>query len=106
MSMPTDVGIIDLMLSIPDGPKKDWYGFLKPLVRDHESQDEFEFPVQYMFKEVPEDPHEDDNVAYVLAQMDKHHIDKAMIGHTTHGDGVCALREHPDRFFSSVSVDP
>ncbi|MGZ4708668.1 MAG: amidohydrolase family protein [Acidimicrobiales bacterium] len=106
MSMPTDVGIIDLMLSIPDGPKKDWYGFLKPLVRDHESQDEFEFPAQYMFKEVPEDPHEDDNVAYVLAQMDKHNIDKAMSGYTTGGDSARALREHPDRFFSSVSVDP
>ena len=75
MTMPADVGIIDLMLGIPDGPKKDWYEFLKPLVRDHESQDEFEFPAQYMFKEVPEDPHTDDNVAYVLGQMDRYSID-------------------------------
>ena len=30
MTLP-DVGIIDLMLGIPDGPKKDWYAFLKPL---------------------------------------------------------------------------
>jgi predicted TIM-barrel fold metal-dependent hydrolase len=106
MSMPTDVGIIDLMLSIPEGPKKDWYEFLKPLVRDHESRDEFEFPAQYMFKEVPEDPHEDDNVAYVLGQMDTHNIDKAMIGYTTKGDSARALREHPERFVASVSVDP
>jgi predicted TIM-barrel fold metal-dependent hydrolase len=106
MSMPTDVGIIDLMLSIPEGPKKDWYEFLKPLVRDHESQDEFEFPAQYMFKEVPEDAHPDDNVAYVLAQMDKHGIDQAMLGYATEGDTARALRDHPDRFFASVSIDP
>ena len=106
MSMPTDIGIIDLMLGIPDGPKKDWYGFLKPLVRDRESQEEFEFPVEYMFKEVPDDPHADDNVAYVIAQMDAHNIDKAMIGYTTEGDSGRALREHPTRFLASASVDP
>ena len=30
MGMPTDVGVIDLMLGIPEGTKKDWYGFLAP----------------------------------------------------------------------------
>jgi predicted TIM-barrel fold metal-dependent hydrolase len=106
MTMPGNVGIIDLMLGIPDGPKKDWYEFLKPLVRDHESRDEFEFPAQYMFKEVPEDPHTDDNVAYVLGQMDRYNIAQAMIGYTTGGDSARALREHPDRFLASVGVDP
>jgi len=104
--MPSDLGIIDLMLGIPEGPKKDWYDFLKPLVRDHESQDEFEFPAQYMFKEVPEDPHVDDNVAYVVSQMDAHGISQAMIGYATEGESARALREHPDRFLSSVSVEP
>ena len=104
--MPTDLGIVDLMLGIPDGPKKDWYGFLKPLVRDHESRDEFEFPAQYMFKEVPDDAHADDNVAYVLAEMDRHGIAQAMIGYATRGDTARALRDHPDRFLASVSVDP
>jgi predicted TIM-barrel fold metal-dependent hydrolase len=104
--MPADVGIIDLMLGIPDGPRKDWYAFLKPLQRDHESLEEFEFPVEYMFKEVPEDPHEDDNVAYVLGEMDRFGIAQAMIGHTTKGEAARALREHPDRFVSSASVDP
>jgi len=104
--MPTDIGIVDLMLGIPDGPKKDWYAFLKPLVRDAESQDEFEFPAQYMFKDVPTDYDEDDNVAFVLTQMDRHGIDQAMVGHVTSGETGRALREHPDRFVSSASVDP
>jgi predicted TIM-barrel fold metal-dependent hydrolase len=105
MSLP-DVGIVDLMLGIPDGPKKDWYRFLQPLVRDHESRDEFEFPVEYMFKEVPDDHDEDDNVAFVISQMDRYGIDQAMVGYMTKGETGRALREHPDRFLASVSVDP
>jgi uncharacterized protein len=106
MAMPTDVGIVDLMLGIPDGPKKDWYAFLKPLVRDTESREDFEFPAQYMFKEVPDDPDSDDNVAFVLSQMDRHGIDQAMVGYVTKGETGRALREHPDRFLASASVDP
>jgi predicted TIM-barrel fold metal-dependent hydrolase len=105
MSLP-DVGIIDLMLGIPDGPKKDWYAFLKPLVRDHESRDEFEFPVEYMFKDVPGDTDQDDNVAFVISEMDRYGIDQAMVGYVTKGETGRALREHPDRFLSSASVDP
>ena len=105
MTLP-DVGIIDLMLGIPDGPKKDWYAFLKPLVRDHESRDEFEFPVEYMFKDVPDDTDQDDNVAFVISEMDRYGIDQAMVGYVTKGETGRALREHPDRFLSSASVDP
>ena len=52
MTMPTDVGIIDLMLGIPEGNERDWYEFLQAAARDEESKD-YEFPAQYMFKEVP-----------------------------------------------------
>ena len=56
MAMPTDIGIIDLMLGIPDpGNKAGWYDFLKPNLRDEESKG-MAFPAQYMFKDVPEDP--------------------------------------------------
>ena len=51
MTMPTDIGIIDLMLGIPVGQRGDWYEFLKPQLRE-ESKD-YEFPAQYMFKDVP-----------------------------------------------------
>src|SRR5437868_5639922 len=33
MAMPTDIGIIDLMLGIPNGHEEDWYEFLKPQLR-------------------------------------------------------------------------
>ena len=29
MTFPSDVGVIDLMMGIPDGSKKSWYGFLR-----------------------------------------------------------------------------
>ena len=85
MGMPTDIGVIDLMMGIPDpGKKEGWYDFLKPNLRDAESAT-FKFPAQYMFKEVPEDPTEGDMVAYTLDQMDKHGIEKALIGFSLDG---------------------
>ncbi len=60
MGMPTDIGVIDLMLGIPDpGKKEGWYDFLKPNLRDAESAT-FKFPAQYMFKDVPKDPTDGD----------------------------------------------
>src|SRR6187200_1141567 len=107
MVMPTDVGVIDTMLGIPEpGHKERWYDFLKPNLRDEESKG-MKFPAQYMFKDVPEDPTDGDMIAYTLDQMDAFGIDKAVIGIGEAG-GIQneAVRLHPDRFLASVSVDP
>ncbi|MEZ5144043.1 MAG: amidohydrolase family protein [Acidimicrobiales bacterium] len=104
MAFPTDVGIVDTMLGIPEGDREDWYRFLRPQLRDSESRDEFEFPAQYMFKEIPHDPVGDDPVAATVAEMDRWGIEQAMIGIA--GSQGRALREHPDRFIASASVDP
>jgi hypothetical protein len=108
MGMPTDLGIIDLMLQIPDGTKKDWYKFLAGNLRDTESLDEFEFPVEYMFKEVPDDlPSDADPVRVVLDEMDRYGIDKAMVGvGWERGASLRGMEQHPDRFIGSWSVDP
>jgi predicted TIM-barrel fold metal-dependent hydrolase len=107
MAMPTDIGIIDLMLGIPEpGKKESWYDFLKPNLRDAESKG-FKFPAEYMFKEVPEDPSDRDVIAFTLDQMDLYGIEKALIGFGGEG-GIqrTALEQHPDRFLASISVDP
>jgi predicted TIM-barrel fold metal-dependent hydrolase len=108
MAMPTDIGVIDLMLQVPDGTKRDWYRFLAGNLRDAESLQEFEFPVEYMFKDVPDDlPDDADPVDVVLREMDRHGIERAMIG--LGWDRESALRgqrDHPDRFIGSWSVDP
>jgi predicted TIM-barrel fold metal-dependent hydrolase len=107
MTMPTDLGAIDLMMGIPEGSKKDWYRFLRAGFMDAESG-EMEFPVQYMFKEVPEDIAEGvDPVAVVLGEMDHHGIDKAMLGISFERSiSLRAIEQHPDRFFGSFEVNP
>ena len=44
MPMPTDIGVIDLMIGFPEADRRHNYDFLRANLRDHESLDEFEFP--------------------------------------------------------------
>ncbi len=107
MPMPTDIGIVDLMLDIPDADQAHWYEFLRPQLRE-ESRDH-EFPAQYLFTHVPHVDGGPDPVATVLAMMDRHGIEKAMVGVGFTDDRDTkrrALAEHPDRFIGSYSVDP
>jgi predicted TIM-barrel fold metal-dependent hydrolase len=113
MAFPSGVGIVDLMLDIPDDDKVGQYDFLKPVLRDKESLEDFEFPVEYIFKDVPTLPSGDtDAVAVVLALMDHHGIDKALIGMGDVGRDrqrpqvLRALDQHGDRFLGSLHVDP
>jgi predicted TIM-barrel fold metal-dependent hydrolase len=108
VSMPTDIGIIDLGMGFPYRSveeKKAAYDFFRPLLRDRQSTEEFEFPAQYMFKDVPDvvgpgvDP-----VAWTVAAMDAHGIDQAMVGLGEHG--IRARAEHPGRFHLMAGVDP
>ncbi len=107
MAFPTDIGVIDLMLDLPSEDQSDWYEFLKPQLRE-ESRD-YEFPAQYMFKDVPHLEGGPDPVATTLHLMDRHNIERAMIGVGFSEERVTkqrALRDHPDRFIGSFSVDP
>jgi predicted TIM-barrel fold metal-dependent hydrolase len=110
MGMPTDVGVIDLMLQIPEGTKRATYRFLAGNLRDEESRERFEFPAEYMFKDVPADPSPDaDTVAATLRAMDRFGIERALVGVGPAGERDAvrrALRDHPDRFIGSVQVDP
>ncbi len=107
MTFPSDVGVVDLMMGIPEGSKKDWYGFLRAGFMDEESK-EMEFPAQYMFKDVPADIEAGaDPIAVVLGEMDHFGIEKAMLGVSFERSmSTRALQEHPDRFFASYEVSP
>jgi uncharacterized protein len=108
MVMPHEIGVIDLMLQVPHGSKRDWYQFLAANLRDRESLEDYEFPVEYMFKDVPDDiPEDADPVAVVLDEMDRYGIEKAMIGLAWGRDEAFrALKDHPDRFIGSWAVNP
>ena len=51
--MPTDVGIVDLMIGFPSDDPRRKYESLRTLAKDSASQ-EMDFPAQYMFKDVPD----------------------------------------------------
>jgi predicted TIM-barrel fold metal-dependent hydrolase len=102
--MPTNVGIIDTMLDLPFDDVASTYEFLAPNLRDRESTEDFEFPVEYMFRDVPK-ASTDDPVSHTLALMDHYGIQQALIGAGT-APQLRALRDHPDRFLPSIGVDP
>lgn len=107
MTMPADIGVIDLMLSIPSTERTGWYDFLDPLIMDEESRQMFKMPAQYMFKDIPEVEAQEDYIAYTLEQMDKYNIEKAMIGIDDHDRlHSIAVKQHPDRFFASYEANP
>ena len=106
MAMPTDVPIIDCMISFPIEDKKKLYEFITKQTKDSQSKDEYQFPVEYMFKDVPDESKSgDDPVAVTLREMDKHNIERGLIGIGS-GNSERALKEHPDRFVGAISVDP
>jgi predicted TIM-barrel fold metal-dependent hydrolase len=107
MAMPQGIGVIDLMLQIPTENPSSMYEFLKPLLLDRESREQFQFPAEYMFKDVPKVGGSRDYVRLALDAMDKVGVERAMIGVDAHNkDAQRALREHPDRFFGSYHVNP
>jgi len=105
MTMPTDIGAVDLMIGFPKADAQRNYDYLKPLIHD-DASDDLEMPAGYMFKEVPNHLEEaQDGVAVTLAEMDKYGV---AIGLTSaqSDEGARALKDHPDRFVGSLEIDP
>jgi predicted TIM-barrel fold metal-dependent hydrolase len=104
---PKGIAAIDLMLQIPTDDPTSMYEFLKPLLLDRESREQFKFPAEYMFKDVPKTGKSDDYVQMALDGMNKVGIERAMIGvDAKNTRAQRALKEHPDRFFGSYHVNP
>ena len=105
MPGPAGLPVIDTMVGFPhEGSAQ--YDFIRKQTKDRESKEDFEFPVEYMFKDVPQGLSTDDPVSLVLQQMDRFGIEKAMIG-VGEDSAQQALKMFPDRFVpSGALVDP
>ncbi|MDT5097054.1 MAG: uncharacterized protein QOC76_791 [Mycobacterium sp.] len=105
MAGPIGLPVIDTMIGFPhEGSAQ--YDFIRKQTKDRESKESFEFPVEYMFKDVPKGLPTDDPVSLVLQQMDRFGIEKAMIG-VSEGSAELALKTFPDRFVPSGAIaDP
>jgi len=109
MGMPTGIGVIDTMIGFPHSDMKEAYRFITRQTRDKESKEDFEFPVEYMFKDVPNKGLRDvdDPVATTLREMDLWGIEKGLVGLAgPDSPGARAVQDHPDRFLASLYVDP
>jgi predicted TIM-barrel fold metal-dependent hydrolase len=107
--MPSGIGIVDTMIGFPHRDMKDVYAFITRQTKDRESKESFEFPVEYMFKDVPEKGlvDSDDPISITLREMDAWGIEKGLIGvGDPEGTGELALKRHPDRFIPSGNADP
>ena len=105
MSMPSDIGIVDCMIGFP-AQDFSQYEFIRKQLRDPESRDGFDFPVEYMFKNVPKELYGTENpIDITLHEMDRFGVERGLIG--CDGDvSQTALKQHPDRFIASGNVDP
>jgi uncharacterized protein len=105
MAGPVGLPVIDTMIGFPhEGSAQ--YDFIRKQTKDRQSKEDFEFPVEYMFKDVPNGLPTDDPVSLVLQQMDRFGIEKAMIG-VGEDSAQLALETFPDRFVpSGALVDP
>jgi len=101
-----DIGIIDTMIGFPHGDMKALYEFITKQTRDRESKEEFEFPAEYMFKQVPDKElkDSDDPIAVTLEAMDRVGIRQGLIG----VDELSreAIERYPGRFVPSAQCDP
>jgi uncharacterized protein len=109
MGMPSGIGIVDTMIGFPHPDMKETYAFITKQTKDKQSKEEFAFPAEYMFKDVPEKElmNSDDPVSVTLAEMDRWGIEKGLIGvGDPGGTGELALKRHPERFIASGHADP
>jgi predicted TIM-barrel fold metal-dependent hydrolase len=108
MGMPQGIGIVDTMIGFPHRDMKQVYAFITRQTKDRESREEFAFPAEYMFKDVPEKELDaDDPISTTLHEMDRWGVERGLIGVGEPGDiGELALKRHPDRFIPSGNADP
>jgi len=105
MFYPSDIGVIDLMMNIPGQDSREWYAFMQPLFRDQASKNFVKMPVEYMFKNIPEAADVEDHAAWTVAEMDRHGVDRAMLGVSAPANAD-AIRRFPERFFGSYHANP
>ncbi|MEM7017609.1 MAG: amidohydrolase family protein [Pseudomonadota bacterium] len=106
MPMPDNQPIIDTMIGFPHVDFSQ-YDFIRKQTKDKATKEEFDFPVEYMFKNVPKELYgaDDDPVEITLGEMNRFNVQKGLIG-CEDELSQRALREHPERFIPCCGIDP
>jgi predicted TIM-barrel fold metal-dependent hydrolase len=106
MAAPLDeIGIVDTLIGFP---ASDFTGYdrLRVQLKDAQSRDDFDFPVEYMFRHVPKHLYGTENpIDVTLHEMDRFGVEWGLVG-CRDEVGQKALRDHPDRFLATGGVYP
>ena len=114
IGLPEGMEVIDLFMGLPSKTTGGGaYDFLKPLLMDKESREQFSFPAEYIYKHLPvfqnlpKKPSTEDYLDALLREMDKYNVARAMITFVD-GDEMAkvANRRNPDRFFFDYNANP
>ena len=98
MAMPAGIGAIDTMIGFASGDMKETYAFITRQTKDRQSKEEFAFPAEYMFKQVPEkDIDTDDPISYTLNEMDRWGVERGLVGVGGRGRAWGPGRQAPSR---------
>jgi hypothetical protein len=93
------------MIGFPMQDKKAVYEYLKRGMRDSESKEEFTFPAEYMFKDVPDGAEEGvDPIDVAFGEMDRFTVTSGLFGLSE--QAIEAKRRDPKRVHLSLEVDP
>ncbi len=105
-------GAIDTSVGVPKTREEmfEFYGFIRDQANDAESkkgEGGLAMPAGYMFKQPPGWDAEElgDPVEFLIQEHDRHGIRRAIVS-VEDPEGARAVREHPDRFFASIGVNP
>jgi predicted TIM-barrel fold metal-dependent hydrolase len=105
MSVLTQVGIIDTMIGFKHADVRSAYKTLRANAKDRETLEEFSFPVEYMFKDVPDGDLKGDPINETLREMDKFGVQMGLVS-VNDEVGQQAVKDHPDRFLATMSINP
>jgi predicted TIM-barrel fold metal-dependent hydrolase len=106
MTIPNDIAVIDTMIGLPSVERTDWKESMASILRDKGSRG-FTHPAGYMFKHTPDVRRDADSIDRLLFEMDRFGIERGVIPVNLDDElHLRALREHPDRLFGSIELDP
>ena len=105
-----EIGAIDTMIGFPHVDLRGSYQEMLGQIRDRQTQEDFEMPVEYMFKGVPEKGYGEsgdrDPVLYTLSEMDRWGVDVGLVS-VGKGDAAdAAVARFPERFVGSYAPNP
>lgn len=98
-------GVIDTMVTVP-GSRDAWHQTFAGIVKDAGSRD-LDHPAGYMFRDLPTVDGAVDYLAFLIAEMDRHGIERALLPVAEDDEWGCrGTAEHRDRLSGFHLVDP